>query len=192
MLRPRARRRSGIAACGAAWGSARENGREILTGGGAGEGRGGGSGGMEGATGSMGARRGGMVGTRSCGGVADTLSRGVLRVATRTGVGLEVDRFATPGMDPSLPGWIARRGVRKRLCQTSRRGRGAGCRSHSARAPLTLRGPRRTIVRMTVACGGEVVRRERGSRWASGLIPGGETAPATIARSTCEGVNPKP
>ena len=121
-----------------------------------------------------------MVGTWVCGGMAHLQRRDALWVASRTGVGPWEDRFATPGT-----GIVIGRGggARKRLGRTgivSQRGTGGAGRSHSARAPLTLRRSapraRHTLTPMTFTWGGEVARgvHMRGSRWASGLIRGGE------------------
>ena len=172
--------------------------------------------GILGATGGgAGVRRGGVVGTRGCAWMMDSLRRGVLWVATRTGLRPWVDRFATPervgGVWKRLEwtGVASRRwggggatGVRVRgspwasiLIRGGEMVRGSGrtSRSHSARAPLTLHGsassPRRTLSLMTVTRGGEVARgvRVRGSRWAGGLIRGAAAVPDTKARSTCEG-----
>ena len=129
--------------------------REIVSGGGTALGWWGGVSGIVGATGSTRPRRGGMVGTRGCWGRLGALRRGFQWVAKRT---LGVDRIA-----PGRGG-----GVRKLVNQTwiaRRRGRGGWSISHSARAILALCGiaphSRRTSVRMTFTCGGQVARAGR-------------------------------
>ena len=117
-----------------------------------------------------------MIGTRGCGGMADSQRRDALWVASMTGVG----RFATPGIGIEIGRGGGARNFLGRTGIASRRGTGGAGRSHSARAPLTLRRSaprsRRTFTPMTFTWGWGGARgvRVRGSRWASGLIRGGE------------------